>query len=80
LGGRPNALAPPAALGYAARNDRPAGADMRLLLGLFVASALLAMAGLAALDVRFRSSDHAMRAIHYDKNLDLSAQRRTRER
>ena len=49
---------------------------MRLLLGLFIVSSLLAIAGLAALDVRFGPPDHAMRAIHYDKNSDLSAQRR----
>jgi hypothetical protein len=73
------ALASPAELGYAFATDRPAGADMRLLLGLFLASSLLAIAGLAALDMRIGSPDHSMRAIHYDKNLDLSAQRRTRE-
>jgi hypothetical protein len=56
-----------------------AGAAMRLVIGLFVLTMLSTMTasiGLAVFDGRIGHHEPAMRAIHYDTQLDLGAQRR----
>jgi hypothetical protein len=56
-----------------------AGAAMRLVIGLFVLTMLSTMTagiGLAVFDGRIGHHEPAMRAIHYDTQFDLGAQRR----
>jgi hypothetical protein len=52
---------------------------MRLVLTLFILTVLAAVTagvGLAVYDGRIGLGAHPVRAIHYDTNYDLSAQRR----
>jgi len=49
---------------------------MRLVLALFVLAVLVAAVGLSVWDGRLRPADTNLRAIHYDTQYDLSAQRR----
>ena len=52
---------------------------MRLVIGLFVCAALAtaaAVTGIAAWTGHIGHHDTNLRAIHYDTNYDLSAQRR----
>jgi hypothetical protein len=56
-----------------------AGAAMRLVIGLFVSAVLATAAaglGLAIWTGHLGHHDANLRAIHYDTNYDLSAQRR----
>jgi hypothetical protein len=61
------------------RSEQPAGASMKLAIGLFLLAVLAtgaASVAIAVWDGRIGHHGATMQPIHYDTNYDLSAQRR----